>query len=49
MEQSGDEMIARVPDGARQRLPFEIDGDEPRVGIDVLVARHAELRCATYL
>jgi hypothetical protein len=35
-----DEVVQRVFEGAGQQLPFEIDGNEARAGVDVLVAGH---------
>jgi hypothetical protein len=35
-----DEVVQRVFEGAGMQLPFEIDGNEARAGVDVLVAGH---------
>jgi hypothetical protein len=35
-----DEVVERVFEGAGKQLPFEIDGDQARAGVDVLVAGH---------
>jgi hypothetical protein len=38
-----DQVIEGVLEAAGQQLPFEIDGNEARAGVDVLVAGHAGL------
>lgn len=35
-----DEVVEGVFEGAGKELPFEIDGDEARAGVDVLLAGH---------
>ena len=39
-----EQMIQRVLEGAGEQLPREIDGQEPRVRVDVLVAGHGRSR-----
>jgi hypothetical protein len=35
-------VVQRVLEGAGQQLPFKIDGNEARAGIDVLIAGHGK-------
>jgi hypothetical protein len=37
-----------VFEGTGQQLPFEIDGDQPRAGVDVFVAGHDSSFARTY-
>jgi len=39
-----DQEVERTLEGARQQLPLQINSEEPRAGINVLVARHTSLR-----
>jgi len=36
-----DQVVEGVFEAAGQQLPFEIDGNKARAGVDVLVAGHA--------
>jgi hypothetical protein len=38
-----EQVVQRVLEGAREQLRGEVDGDEPRLGVDRLVARHGGL------
>ena len=38
-----DKVVQGVFEGAGQQLPFEIDGNEARAGVDVFVAGHGRL------
>jgi len=42
VESAVDQMMQRVLERAGQQLPLEIDGDEARADVDVLIARHAQ-------